>query len=143
VLGPSKSIGHLSDLEALHDGRIDDFIAGLPELRPADMTNKATYTANHNEQPLSVLLSGFRNKRAAYINRLESLEDTYFERKALHIRLKQLITVTDALFFTAEHDMQHLSTVARLCSAKGPPEVGIYHESLFLLVILHTRLLAV
>ena len=34
-----EHLGHFSDLEELHDGRIDDFKAGLPVLQAADMNN--------------------------------------------------------------------------------------------------------
>jgi hypothetical protein len=109
-----ENIGHLSDLESLHDGRIDDFIAKLPELRAADMSNKETEGANHNEQPVQQLLSTFRNKRSKFIERIAALDEVYFESTALHPRLQQVITFTDLLFFIAEHDNHHLTRIAAL-----------------------------
>jgi hypothetical protein len=35
-----ENVGHLIDLEELHDKRIDDFIAGLEKLGPADLNKK-------------------------------------------------------------------------------------------------------
>jgi len=109
-----ENIGHLSDLESLHDGRIDDFIAGLSVLRAADMSNQETEGANHNEQSIQRLLFNFRNTRNKFIERMASLDEVHFERKALHPRLQQMITLTDLLFFIAEHDNHHLTRIAAL-----------------------------
>ena len=35
-------------------------------------------------------------------------------RKSLHPRLQQMITLTDLLFFIAEHDTHHLTRIASL-----------------------------
>src|ERR1700683_1816610 len=40
-----EQIGHLSDLEPLWLGRIEDISGGLSELRVADLTNRKTNTA--------------------------------------------------------------------------------------------------
>lgn len=106
--------GHLADLEHLHNGRIDDFVAWSDKLRPADMSNKETYDAGHNGQSIPHLLARFRSSRAEYIERLLSLDEKYFDRKALHPRLRQIITLTDLLFFIAEHDNHHLAKIAAL-----------------------------
>jgi len=47
-----ENVGHLIDLEELHTGRIDDFIAGKETLRSADLNNKKTDEANHNKKKL-------------------------------------------------------------------------------------------
>src|SRR5687768_15243098 len=41
-----EHIGHLTDLEELHEGRIDDFLARKEILRAADMSNAKTESAN-------------------------------------------------------------------------------------------------
>src|SRR5512143_644622 len=41
-----EHLGHLLDLDELHDGRIDDYLAGRPVLRAADTTNQKTWTGN-------------------------------------------------------------------------------------------------
>ncbi|MCD6011739.1 MAG: hypothetical protein K0Q79_1601 [Flavipsychrobacter sp.] len=107
-----EHLGHLSDLEILHDGRIDDFIAGAPILRAADMSNKATYAAEHNELSISYLLNHFREGRNNFIKRVQTLEDDYFKKVSLHPRLQQQVTITDILFFIAEHDNHHLLRIA-------------------------------
>jgi uncharacterized damage-inducible protein DinB len=109
-----EHIGHLSDLETLHDGRIDDFINNFGELRPADMTNKETFAGGHNGRTIPQLLSHFRHTRNNFITRVGSLDTEIFNRKALHPRLKQVITLTDLLFFIAEHDNHHMARIATL-----------------------------
>src|SRR5262249_36820675 len=42
--------GHLIDLDELHYGRLSDYETGAKELRPADLQNKKTYEARHNEK---------------------------------------------------------------------------------------------
>src|SRR5882757_828698 len=44
-----EEIGHLSDLEPLWFGRLEDLVKGLTDLRAADLTNQRTHTAHHNE----------------------------------------------------------------------------------------------
>ena len=36
-------IGHISDLDELHDGRIDDYLSELENMRPADLMNRKTW----------------------------------------------------------------------------------------------------
>src|SRR5271155_5257268 len=66
-----ENIGHLLDLETLVAGRLDDYDAGLATLRAADMSNKKTHDARHNEQPIENLTRAFRQARFALVERLE------------------------------------------------------------------------
>jgi len=58
-----EHIGHLADLEELHEGRIDDFIAGQQTLRAADMNNAKTNESAHTERPMHALLADFSEKK--------------------------------------------------------------------------------
>src|SRR6267142_3287937 len=60
--------GHLSDLEPLWQGRLDDILNGQKELRPADLTNTMTTEANHNAKSVAVLLDSFDALRKATIS---------------------------------------------------------------------------
>ena len=60
-----ENVGHLVDLEKLHDGRIDDFIAGLEKLRPADLNNIKTDEANHNSKNIIQIFLE-HNKKVSY-----------------------------------------------------------------------------
>src|SRR5918996_1626232 len=57
-----EHIGHLLDLDELHIGRLDDYLAGAEVLRAADMTNRKTWEGRHNERPLAELLRDFRRE---------------------------------------------------------------------------------
>ena len=111
-----ENVGHLADTEALFDGRLDDFEAGLEELRPADMSNRATEVADHNSREIDQLLTEFRAKRMALVARLESFQPELYARAALHRRLGMQMRLVDQLFFQAEHDDHHLSKVKSLLS---------------------------
>ncbi len=103
--------GHLGDLEALWAGRLDDFLRGADRLRPADLQNRRTHEARHNEAPIEALLSAFRRERSRTVERLEALGPADLERAALHPRLGQPMTVVDHFFFVAEHDDHHLAAI--------------------------------
>jgi hypothetical protein len=106
-----EHIGHLSDLEDLHEGRIDDFEAKKEVLRAADMSNKRTYEAGHNSRSKEELISDFFGKRKRFIDRLENLDDKIQMFKSLHPRLQTPMRPVDVAFFTAEHDDHHLADI--------------------------------
>lgn len=106
--------GHLIDLEELHGGRIDDYLARTAVLRAADMENKKTFQANHNERPISEIFSMFRVVRSHFVDRLESLDDETHAFASLHPRLKQPMRPVDFAFFVAEHDDHHLASITEI-----------------------------
>lgn len=109
-----EQIGHLANLEALHEGRINDFLLRKESLRPADMSNAATRNADHNTASLTDLLNNFSAKRTVFVSRLEQLSDEIHEVKSLHPRLKVLMRPIDMAYFTAEHDDHHLTSIREL-----------------------------
>jgi uncharacterized damage-inducible protein DinB len=109
--------GHLYDLDDLHDGRIDDFLNGLNELRPADMENKKTFGADHNAANINELLAKFKAERMAFVKRLEELDEATISKTALHPRLKVPMRLVDMAYFTAEHDDHHLATITEIKKA--------------------------
>ena len=104
--------GHLLDLEPLNTGRLDDFEQGLENLRPADLQNKKTYEANHNQRSIQSLLAQFRQERVVFVRRLEKYDDEFVSRIAVHPRLQLPMRVIDLVFFVAEHDDHHLATIS-------------------------------
>ncbi len=106
-----EHVGHLLDLEALHEGRVDDFLAKKDVLRAADMSNAATYAADHNAVDLEDLLEKFAAARARLVHRLAELPDEIQVRQALHPRLQTPMRPIDMAIFTAEHDDHHLATM--------------------------------
>ena len=112
--------GHLVDLDELHEGRLEDYARRLEVLRPADMTNRKTFEAGHNEARLEDLLAAFRAARLGFLRRLEAMTEEELSASALHPRLKVQMRVVDMAYFVAEHDDHHLATVTEL--SRGPGE---------------------
>ena len=115
-----ENVGHLWDLEALWAGRLEEFLEGADRLRPAELTNRKTHDAKHNEGTIERLLAGFRRERMATVERLESLGAADLDRTAIHPRLGQPMSVTDHFFFVAEHDDHHLAAISELMRAQPP-----------------------
>ena len=109
-----ENIGHLIDLEDLHDGRIDDFIAGKEKLRPADLNNKKTEEANHNNKRITDLISQFKVLRENFVKRMKRLDEKVLTRNSIHPRLNQPMRPIDMAQFILEHDEHHIETIEEL-----------------------------
>ena len=109
-----EQVGHLLDLDELHEGRLEDYERGLETLRAADMTNRKTYEADHNAARVGDLLARFRAARLRFVRRLESLDEEGVARTALHPRLQKPMRVIDMALFVAEHDDHHLASINEL-----------------------------
>jgi uncharacterized damage-inducible protein DinB len=114
-----EHIGHLLDLDELHAGRLDDFLAGAEVLRPADIKNRKTWEGRHNETPIAELLHDFRRERLAFVARLDAWDPELVSLTALHPRLQQPMRVVDMALFTAEHDDHHLTRMTDLARRWG------------------------
>ncbi|MFL6200728.1 MAG: DinB family protein [Thermoanaerobaculia bacterium] len=114
-----EHIGHLLDLDELHLGRLDDYLAGAEVLRAADMTNRRTWQAGHNERPAAELIQDFRRERESFVERLEAWDPDRVGQSALHPRLNQPMRVIDMAFFVAEHDDHHLAKMTELLPRMG------------------------
>jgi hypothetical protein len=104
--------GHLLDLTALDAARIDDFTAERERLTAADMTNRRTNDARHNDRPIDRILADFRRERSAIVRQLDAADESFAGRTALHPRLGVVIRVVDWVYFVAEHDDHHLAAIA-------------------------------
>ncbi len=114
-----EQVGHLGDVEELWHGRIDDYEAGLKELRPADITNRVTSHKDHNSDRLEHLLQVFRNERLRLVSRFEQLGVARAGNSANHPRLNQPMRVIDLAFFIAEHDDHHLVSIQSLLTGRS------------------------
>jgi uncharacterized damage-inducible protein DinB len=112
--------GHLWDLESLWSGRLDDFERGAPELRAADMSNRKTHDAKHNEREISAVLTGFHDERTALLRRLDALDPAAYGRVSRHPRLGTEMRLCDLLYFVAEHDDHHLASITELLRRFDP-----------------------
>jgi hypothetical protein len=114
-----ENVGHLLDLEVLFMGRLDDYEIGLEELRPADMSNRATDAAGHNDRDIGELLAEFEQTRARLVKRLAKLSPDAFSRSAFHRRLDVQMRLVDMCYFQAEHDDHHIAKIERLCKLQA------------------------
>lgn len=109
-----ENAGHLLDLESLFSGRLDEYLAGAKTLQAADMSNRKTYEANHNQVSMQLILTDFRARRTQLVTRLDKLESQTFAAVAHHPRLNVPMRLVDMLFFQAEHDDFHLARISEL-----------------------------
>ena len=109
-----ENAGHLLDLEPLWEQRLDDYDGGATELHPADLENRKTHEAAHNDRSISDILVDFSTVRGRIVERIARMSPAELMRTALHPRLHQPMSVVDLCFFVAEHDDHHLRTIEEL-----------------------------
>ena len=109
-----ENVGHLTDLEPLWQGRLEDILNGETEMRPTDLQNRKTTEANHNAVSIEKLLKDFRQIRMQTIAMIENLNEEQIFKSALHPRLKTPMRTMDLFLFVAEHDDHHLARITEL-----------------------------
>lgn len=109
-----ENAGHLSDVEPLWIGRLDDLLSGMKVLRAADLENRRTHEADHNGGSIDDILAEFRRLRFRLVERLDELDEASVDRSAMHPRLNKPMRVLDLIFFIAEHDDHHLARITEL-----------------------------
>ncbi len=103
--------GHLLDLEPLWMARVDDYLSGASALTAADLSNRKTHEAQHNQRPMHEICAEFRGARVRLLNRIETIDEIIFGRTLPHPRLKTPMRLVDHLYFVAEHDDHHLAAI--------------------------------
>ncbi len=109
-----EHVGHLLDQEDLWLGRFDDFDNGRETLRAADMSNRKTYDAHHNDAAITELLAAFTDTRRGLVERLDGFSDAQVIATALHPRLQQPMQAIQLVHFIAEHDDHHLTLMQHI-----------------------------
>lgn len=109
-----EHIGHLIDLEQLWINRFLQFEKLYPELVAADLSNKKTEDANHNNNSLEELLKEFRVERQELIDTFNGLSEKAHNHSSYHPRLGVKLQPVDLLFFIAEHDNHHITSIIDL-----------------------------
>jgi uncharacterized damage-inducible protein DinB len=99
--------------------RVDDYIGEIPQLTVADLTNRQTFAAQHNQRRLDEILAEFRDARSQLLSKVEKMELAIFARVSLHPRMKTPMRLVDHLYFVAEHDDHHLAYIWALINAGG------------------------
>jgi uncharacterized damage-inducible protein DinB len=115
----NENVGHLTDLETLWQGRLEDILNNKTELRPTDLQNTRTTQANHDATSIEKLLSDFKEVREQTLIMLESLTEEQVFKSALHPRLKTPMRTMDLFLFVAEHDDHHLARITELAKLIG------------------------
>jgi uncharacterized damage-inducible protein DinB len=110
-----EQIGHLLDIETLWAVRVGEFLRGAKELTAADMSNRKTHEAGHNERSIHAVVAEFTVARQRLVTSLDDVTDP--ETTSFHPRLKRSMRLIDFCFFIAEHDDHHLAIVTRLLRA--------------------------
>jgi hypothetical protein len=116
-----ENVGHLLDLESLVRARIDEILAGASVVTAADMTNRKTHEAGHNETPVRALQRLFRSSRARTVAKFEQLEEPDWGKAAFHERLQTPLRIVDVACMTGEHDDYHLARMRALIRAWASP----------------------
>ncbi len=109
-----ENAGHLLDLEPLWLTRLEEFLSGGSTLAAADVTNRKTHEARHNDASLPGILDAFRRAREELVDRLDGLSGEDFDRVARHPRLDTPMRLVDHLYFIGEHDDHHLARIWEL-----------------------------
>ena len=109
--------GHLLDLEPLWDRRLDDFDRGAPILEAADLQNRRTHEARHNDRDPRDLEQAFRTARMGILARLTAMGPSELARVSRHPRLDQSMSVVDLCSFVAERDDHHLAAMDEIAAA--------------------------
>lgn len=109
-----ENAGHLLDLESLVRQRLDEYLAGAKTLHAADMSNRRTYEADHNQVSMASILADFRQQRTQLLSRFDSLPAESFAVVTHHPRLNVPMRLVDMIFFQAEHDDYHLARISEL-----------------------------
>ena len=109
-----ENAGHIWDVESLSLKRFEEFVEGLTDLTPAEMSGQRTRDASYNDKTIHYVINGLTSARQEIIEILRAQDDSFFQRTAIHPRLKQPMTPVDLMYFFAEHDDYHLAIITEL-----------------------------
>jgi hypothetical protein len=112
-----EHIGHLDDLGAVDERRLNDYLSNASSLSAADITNPITEAANHNAKPWVEIIERLKDNRLHFTCQLAQLTPADLIRTARHLRLQQQMRLIDWLWFIAEHDDHHLTAARDTISA--------------------------
>ena len=111
-----ENIGHLTDLEELWQGRLEDILSGKEYMRAWDVENRKTTEANHNDYSIQKIVDDFQEVRNATVRSLKELTEEQIFKTALHPRLHQPMRMMDLFQFVAEHDDHHLARITEIAT---------------------------
>jgi len=109
--------GHLLDLEPLWLARVENYLTKASQLTVADLSNRKTWVAQHNQRPIDEILAEFRSARSRLVSTVEKIDSAMSARAIPHPRLKTPMRLVDHLYFVAEHDDHHLAHILERINA--------------------------
>ena len=115
----AQNIGHLSDVEALWQERLDDLRQGRAVYKPADPARFQAAALRHQERSLAAIVAELGERRALLCEALLSAPPALMSASAFHERLQTPMRLVDCAQFYAEHDDHHLLRVRTLLSRLG------------------------
>ena len=110
----NKEIGHLLDLEPLWLERANQILNNNPNLAVADLTNKKTNEANHDDRNAKDLVTEFSKNRQRFVELLRNAKDADLEKSSVHPRMGTPMKLVNLAYFVAEHDDHHLAKISFL-----------------------------
>jgi|GEM_PF-101157 len=109
-----QHIGHLLLLESLWLQRFREIAAGKTIMKEADLSNNATQTGNFDGQSPCYWVTQFSRARGKTLGYLDSLTSEAYNRRSVHPRLQQSMSLIDFMYFVSEHDEHHLMAIKAL-----------------------------
>jgi hypothetical protein len=109
-----EHIGHIADLEELHEKRLSQLLEHAKVLIAADMSNQKTDLAEHNKFSIENLIKNLRETRRRFVSHMEDLDEGQVLASALHPRLNVQMRIIDLAFFAAEHDDHHITIIREI-----------------------------
>lgn len=110
----NEHVGHLFLLESLWRKRFQDIKDYLEKMSPADLNNTATDKSSFNESQVKYLLERFHAEREKTVLLLQGLNSEDLSKQSIHPRLDRLMSITDLMYFVAEHDEHHLRAIQQI-----------------------------
>ena len=104
-----QNIGHLAEVDAIANKRIDEMVNGVSPMSPAVFEPQ-----DYNPWPIEKVLALFKTNRSKNLKKYQSLSESDLSKSSLHPRLKVQMTPVDLAWFDAEHDDHHLVTINRI-----------------------------
>jgi uncharacterized damage-inducible protein DinB len=106
--------GHLLDLEPLWMARVDDYLTDASQLTVADLSNRRTHEAQHNQRAIGEILAEFRSARSRLVSRVEKIDPCKLCTHPPPSAAENAHAARGPLYFVAEHDDHHLAHIWEL-----------------------------
>lgn len=119
-----EHIGHLMHLDEHMLERMEDFAARRPTLCAIDLKAREGRLAGQCVRALGDVLEELRLGRHELVARISALDPGALRHRALHPCKGRPMTVSDQVFFIAEHDDHHLAVLRSLLQGRNALPAG-------------------